>query len=450
MSSFVLQCMLFFLAVTPPDHAAPIFKGIGHLPDGDYPTTPGAISADGLAVVGWSINSQGFGEAYLWTEELGMIGLGDLPPNPGFSTAARVSADGAVVVGKGISGESSPNTEAFLWTERMGMIGLGDLPGNFYNSEARSVSGDGLIVTGWSSADQGSEAFRWTAETGMVGLGALGVPGQSSGHSISLDGNTIVGWATGDGGGQAFRWTLDQGMTGLGDLPGGNFSSFAQDVSADGSVIVGESQSANGKEAFRWTEQTGMVGLGDLEGGAFESRAFGVSADGSIVVGLSCVGGGFLCGDLEPFIWDAAHGMRSLRAVLVENYQVDLTGWDLKVAGSVSADGLTIIGSGWNPEGEGDAWIARLPDCNGNGIADDLDIIDGLSADRDGDTIPDECQLTSCLADLNDDGAVNARDLAVLLGTWGTAPGQPADFDKDGDINSGDLVILLAAWGPCD
>jgi len=32
------------------------------------------------------------------------------------------------------------------------------------------------------------------------------------------------------------------------------------------------------------------------------------------------------------------------------------------------------------------------PDCNGNGIADSLDIVKGVLHDRNGNTVPDECE----------------------------------------------------------
>ena len=54
-----------------------------------------------------------------------------------------------------------------------------------------------------------------------------------------------------------------------------------------------------------------------------------------------------------------------------------------------------------------------------------------------------------CTGDLGGDGAVNAADLAVLLGAWGLNPGHPADLNDDGDVNAADLAILLGAWGPC-
>lgn len=440
--------LICIMSVSQPTLGQPIFGTVGHLPNGDFPTTPSRVSADGQVVVGWSIDAGDGGEAFWWSHEVGMVGLGDLPPSDGLSTSEGVSADGSVVVGKGTSAESAPNKEAFRWTAEGGMVGLGDLPGFFYSSVAQGVSGDGDIVVGWSSSDLGSQAFRWTESEGMVGLIGLIEFGQSSADAISLDGTTVVGWAVSEFGSEAFRWTAANGTVGLGDLPGGSFNSRAWDVCADGSVVVGQGTSENGKEAFRWTEEGGMVGLGDLPGGNFDSRALGVSADGSIVVGHGCISEGLGC-DLEPFVWDAEHGMRALRDVLVNNYNVDLTGWELKVAGSVSANGLTIIGSCFSPAGDGEAWIVRLPDCNKNGIADDLDIIDGTSDDADADTIPDECQVSPCMGDVNDDAVVDPLDLAVLLGAWGPTTDDPADLNQDGFVSANDLVILLADWGPC-
>lgn len=47
-------------------------------------------------------------------------------------------------------------------------------------------------------------------------------------------------------------------------------------------------------------------------------------------------------------------------------------------------------------------------------------------------------------ADLNGDGAVNAQDLAVLLGSWGGKGS--ADLDGDGSVGASDLATLLGAW----
>lgn len=85
-------------------------------------------------------------------------------------------------------------------------------------------------------------------------------------------------------------------------------------------------------------------------------------------------------------------------------------------------------------------------DCNLNGVPDDCDIAEGTSADVDGDGFPDECYPPACPADLDGDGQVDAADLAVLLGSWGTGK---IDLDGDGATNASDLSILLGAWGGC-
>lgn len=49
--------------------------------------------------------------------------------------------------------------------------------------------------------------------------------------------------------------------------------------------------------------------------------------------------------------------------------------------------------------------------------------------------------------DLDDDGDVDAADLAILLGAWGPCPASCwADLDLDGVVNAADLAILLGAW----
>jgi probable HAF family extracellular repeat protein len=194
----------------------------------------------------------------------------------------------------------------------------------------------------------------------MIGLGDL--PGgdiDSWAFSVSSNGQTVVGKSDSEAGTEAFRWTEEDGMIGLGDLPGGSHFSRALDVSADGSVVVGYGMSALGYEAFRWTEGEGMVGLGDLPGEGFCSRARAVSDDGSIIVGVA--------NDLQgsehrAFIVDPLHGMRDLQKVLEGDYGFDLMGWNLKSATGISADGLTIVGYGTNPNGDTEAWIVTLPE----------------------------------------------------------------------------------------
>ena len=53
---------------------------------------------------------------------------------------------------------------------------------------------------------------------------------------------------------------------------------------------------------------------------------------------------------------------------------------------------------------------------------------------------------TTVRGDLNDDGIVNAADLAMLLAEWGSSNGS-ADINGDGVVNAADLAIMLANWG---
>jgi len=147
-------------------------------------------------------------------------------------------------------------------------------------------------------------------------------------------------------------------MQGLGFLPGAVVPiGGANAVSADGSFVVGGSASASTvREAFIWDATHGMRGLGDLPGGDLDSDALGVSADGSVVVGVGHTSAG-----LEAFVWDAENGMRSLQ-VMLTSLGIDLTGWQLTQAVSVSADGSTIAGSALNPAGAAEAFIAVIPE----------------------------------------------------------------------------------------
>jgi hypothetical protein len=93
-------------------------------------------------------------------------------------------------------------------------------------------------------------------------------------------------------------------------------------------------------------------------------------------------------------------------------------------------------------------------DCNGDGIVDYGQILDGTLDDTNGNGVPDCCDepvsCDPCVGDVNFDGIVNGADISVLLGFWGLN-GKPvaADINKDGSVDGADLAQLLGSWGEC-
>lgn len=366
-------CAALVLLITQTVMAtAPFFQGLGDLPGGGEYGWAQGVSADGSIAVGLSYSENSIGyEAFRW--ENGVIeGLGDLPGGDFWSGASSISGNGQVIVGASSSALASYR-EAFRWTAQGGMVGLGALatgPGK--SSAANGVSGDGSVIVGSTSSPNTTsfEAFRWTESSGMVGLGDL--PGgqfRSGANSVSPDGRVVVGQGNGVNGPEAFRWTQETGMIGLGDLSGGLFSSVAYAVSDDGNTVVGYGYGENGTPfgdhtAFRWTESGGMVSLGALSNACTGqdlcaySEAFDVSADGTVVVGQSRVE----TGNTEAYIWDQANGMRRISSILEDDLGIDLGGWRLLTAYGVSSDGLTVVGHGFDPNGNVQGWIAHVPE----------------------------------------------------------------------------------------
>lgn len=92
---------------------------------------------------------------------------------------------------------------------------------------------------------------------------------------------------------------------------------------------------------------------------------------------------------------------------------------------------------------------------NGGGIADtdnnsvDFAVVSGPVPRSSQSATNPKCgtQPPACPADLNNDGTVDAADLAQLLSAWGgTGSG---DIDGDGAIGASDLAAMLNAWGAC-
>lgn len=354
-STLVALAMLHPSALGDPGGA--FFVPLGDLPGGPFESEAFAISADGTTVVGRSRSAPDQGtnqsvEAFRWTLAGGMVGLGDLDPTVVFSWASDVSADGSVIVGV--------SDTAFVWTQASGMVPFVDTSGAFTGLAAASLSADGSAIAGPAHpVTGGMVAMRWTSATGAVNLGALpndfGVP-DASATAISADGSVVTGQSLIVGSvANPIRWTQATGLVGMGDVPGGVNYAIAWGISGDGRTIVGGTRTSHNRdEAFVWREDTGFLLLDPLHGAVAASVAQAASHDGSVVVGYDGNLGG-------PMIWDAVHGRRNPQQILQDDFGIDLNGWDLRGVSDVSADGMTIVGTGRNPSGQFESWVARIP-----------------------------------------------------------------------------------------
>lgn len=91
-------------------------------------------------------------------------------------------------------------------------------------------------------------------------------------------------------------------------------------------------------------------------------------------------------------------------------------------------------------------------DCNGDGIVDLGQILNGTFDDGNVDGVPDCCGGNSCCpGDLDRDGEVSSADIGLLVAAWGTDGGitPAADIDTDGLVDASDLGLLFGFWGTC-
>ena len=83
-------------------------------------------------------------------------------------------------------------------------------------------------------------------------------------------------------------------------------------------------------------------------------------------------------------------------------------------------------------------------DCDGNGVADSIDIANGAE-DRDRDGRIDVCERAN--GDMNLNGFVNSNDLYYWLGIQDSPFAYQGDIDGDGENSGGDIAIILLNFG---
>lgn len=351
----------------------------------------GDISADGSVVLLADI----FGNTWLWNEQdgatyIGGVGLGPLD----------LSADGKTVV----AGQVEDGfLRAAAWTEDTGWQILdGEVDSCDANISSAWGASDTGLVTGmiWESCH--TIPVVW--DNGVMSMLEAADNDSARPSAIAGNGSIMGGWQ------QTNMWTPavwypDGSQVLLDPGSAGQIEAF----NYDGTYAVGI---RNG-EAFRWSEKGGFEMLGVVGGGLADSSAWGLSDDGDVIVGRT---GEFF--DYDAFIWTP-----DLEMVLLQDHLESLgaTGLDdirMDAAWGVSADGRTIVGTTTDDFFNITAYVVHMPG-------------------------------PACPADLNGDTIVNATDLVMLLGAWGTNGAGANLAPPLGVVNANDLIVLLGAWGPC-
>lgn len=376
-------------------------------PDARFPRFYG-ISGDGRVAVGESCPDVRplFCEAFTWDRDRGLRPLGAFPVAVA-SHGVSADYDGSHVIG---NSDSFGKGFGFRWDALAGMVSLDPLPTEYDDSlrrgsHATAISSDGATIAGFQlrgglyfeddfdeprvrtyysedgtviGGEHGellhaiTEAFVWTEGSGKRYLGTLALGDWGSeARAISSDGSIVVGMTDAVGRREAFVWDEMGGMRGLDVLPFDpdpaalSIDSAANAMSSDGSTIVGwsgylrvDSDDFIHGAAFIYDRETGLRRIPGIEELWANSGATGVSHDGSIVVGFGSDSTGMRS---DAFIWDAHAGVRPLKSYL-ESLGIELAGWRLTNAHSISEDGRTIVGDARDPFGRFQSFVAVIPE----------------------------------------------------------------------------------------
>mgnify|MGYP001574878119 CR=1 FL=1 len=390
------------------------FTGVGDLSGGSFRSEAMGVSSDGLTVVGSSEFAAGQTRAFTFAGGT-MTPLDDVDVYR--PVVAYAISDNGVVIGKALGPGGSEAYKLHNGTFRA--LG-GTVPGGALGSCAYAIAADGRTVIGSREiAGPKVEACLWFGPA-PLGLGFLDPSDDVSvAFGISADGSVTVGGSAGPGG-QTVAFMSSGGVMVALPTFGGTFTE-AHAISDDGKVIVGAGRGySSGTHAFSYAVASGVLtDLGELDGGDDFSDALAVNADGSVIVGQSGQASGTVA-----MIWDATNGMRNLKDVLVAQGVSNLAGWTLTRANGVSNDGLVVCGTGINPSGFTEGWVAVL--------------------------LP---PAPPCPADFDGDGTVDFFDYdAFVMCFEGGAcpPGKTADFDQDGTVDFFDYDACVVAFEtPC-
>ncbi|MCU0796388.1 MAG: hypothetical protein MUF31_10675 [Akkermansiaceae bacterium] len=376
--------------------AGPVFTPLADLNGGTNFSTVNRVSSNGLWAMGTS-NSTSGQEAVRWSLPAGTaLGIGDISNSPFSSAGADVTNNGLIATGRGTPGTGQVRIMRWISTLTPSVYNLSTLPSTgFAFSDSRAISNDGQRVVGQSSSTSGFRAYLWTAATPtsaggtFTNLGVIALTPSPAGsinsffseaNDISGDGLNIVGTSSylsqnpvtdpnpndnytppptfvSSGSVGFIRQTTS--LVQLADLTGGALNAGALAISDNKTRVAGFGTSANGIEGVIWSigSPITVASVGDLAGGATDCRLMGLNNDGTRAVGRGTDASGN-----AAVIWNSQFGLRNLKTVL-EDLEINVAGWTLTEATSISADGLVIAGNGTNPSGIEQAWVITNADA---------------------------------------------------------------------------------------
>jgi hypothetical protein len=332
---------------------------------GNYLSADGSVFANDI--ISRLFNGEPDERGGVWSNEAGWQLPGPDPPVYPGSEFNALSADGSTAVGT--TDPPLIPLRAIRWTSTGGIEELGVLPGQT-RSVGSDVSADGAVVVGVSdvppshpsSSPYVGQIFRWTSATGMVAVGDLpaGYDDWRRLPRVSEDGSTIVAVAKRQGLDtyDVYRWASD---TGLVPIISDMVDTRYVHISDDGSVVV-----TGGFDGLQyWTEQTGLQILPHLPGGYDVSAPLGASADGSVIFEYSVKAAPST--EFEVGFWTSDGSLKSLHQVFQEQgLGPSFAGWQFarSVNYFLSADGRVLAGTGINPSGANEAFVAYLDPLN--------------------------------------------------------------------------------------
>ncbi|HEX6765278.1 MAG TPA: hypothetical protein VF103_07360, partial [Polyangiaceae bacterium] len=331
-----------------------------------------AVSADGGVVVGTFTGMSGFARPFYWT-----VARGPQPLNIPSSLRPDVHVYATAVSGDGTRWAGYyQGTAATDFPHPVGgtLAQSAELPTPNGRGTALDLDATGAKVVGlfFDNTSTESRAGQWTDPVQPVTLlpNPLGQTAAASAGAVTRDGTIVTGTARDSANGLLVVSWVDAGTN---PPPSRRFgtmgitSAEVRGTSSDGRFAAGTMTDSAGANFAFGTQGSTAMNIAPMNGAVFAmSHAFDVNDDGTVIVGDAFLGMSGMTPSSQACTWtrNAQQEITSFKGTVMDalrNAGVQLPNWTLLNAYGVSADGKTIVGTGFDPQGFTVGFIARLP-----------------------------------------------------------------------------------------